>query len=841
MRPSRTSSRLCLCAALVFFFSLSLLCSAGAIDDTSVHRRRVSLDFDWRFHLGDVQGGEAFEYNDEDWRRLDVPHDWSIEGPYREDNPAGQAGGYLPTGIGWYRKELPWQDSWTSQRVIIQFDGVYMNSDVWINGRHVGKRPYGYISFWYDITEFLQKGSNLIAVRVDHSKAPSGRWYTGSGIYRHVWLTVVDPIHIPTWGTFVRTTSVTEESATVELTTEIENHTHEPQRAKLQTAIFDEQDRPVARRSSPVLIAPGETGSIEQSLLVKQPRLWSPGSPALYRVENTVLVAGEVRDSYETTLGIRDLKFTVDRGFLLNGKPLEIRGACMHHDAGPVGAAVPEDVLRRRLLLLKDMGANAVRTAHNPFAPEFYDLTDELGLMVMDEAFDGWMKAKAEFDYGIYFDEWWQRDLNDFIRRDRNHPSIIMWSIGNEVPGWKPPDQKRLVDFVKQLDPTRPVTQGRGYRGPHIDVAGFNGHGEYMKAIEKYHEQNPDQPVIGTEMTHSTHTRGVYRTKTKYRTRDNPAPWEAAKDGGKKKWEKMKDRVFPIPDLADPEVFPEANPRYHSSYDNSFVRMNIANEIRLANRLPYLLGTFRWTAFDYLGESFGWPARTENFGVMDLAGFPKDTYYLYQSQWTTKPMIHLLPHWTHPGKEGIEIPVVVYTNQPSAELMLNGKSLGEQRMGDDMRIVWQVPYQPGTLEAIARDGSAVKARKRIQTAGEPTAITLSVDRPEVTANRRDVIHVEVTIVDKQGVPVPDANHRVEFDLSGPAKIIGVENGDILDLSPHQVDYRKAFQGKCLVLVQVTEAPGRIELTTKSPRLQSASVSIESRANPPKEDLRTVRK
>ncbi len=803
-------------------FGVALAASCHAEESP---RNRVAFDFDWRFQLGDPSGAEASDFEDADWRKLDVPHDWSIEGEYREDHPAGIGGGYLPTGIGWYRKHWEWQETWAGRQVLLQFDGVYMNSDVWVNGKHVGKRPYGYISFVYDITEHLQPGKNVIAVRVDHSLAPSGRWYTGSGIYRHVWLTTVDPIHVPTWGTFVRAKNVSREGATLDVSTEVKNLSGQQEEVELETSLVDAEGKTVASTSSKVMLEAGELRTAEQSLSVKQPRLWSPDAPNLYRVVSRLKVGGATRDVYETSVGIRSLEFTVDRGFLINGKPLELQGMCMHHDAGPVGSAVPDDVLRRRLLLLKKMGVNTVRTSHNPFAPEFYAMADEIGLMVMDEPFDGWEKEKAKYDYGLYFEDWWQRDLTDFVRRDRNHPSVIIWSIGNEVQDWEPSDQRRLVDFIHALDPTRPVTQGRGYSGMQTDLVGFNGHGEFRGEIEAFHKKHPLLPIIGTEVTHTLQTRGVYRTQTWYRTRDNPAPWERTPPGPAKKWAKIKDRVNLVPDLTEEEVFPGVSPKYQSSYDNSFVRMNAREEIRMAKKLPYLLGTFRWTAFDYLGESFDWPARTANFGILDLAGFPKDHYYLYQSHWSAEPMVHLLPHWTHPGKEGVTIPVVVYTNQPNAELFLNGQSLGEKTLGDAMQLVWKVPYAAGKLEAVALDQGKVTARKSVRTAQQATALRAAADRTEVRANRRDVIHIEINVVDARGELVPEAAAPVTFKIRGPGRLIGVENGDILDMAPHKVDHRKAFRGKCLALVQVLDSTGEITVTASSPGLQASEVAV----------------
>lgn len=811
--------------------ALSLLAFSSCLDgcleaQAESVRQRSSLDFDWRFHLGDLDDAQLPGFDDLTWRSLDLPHDWSIEGAYHEDNPAGTSGAFLPTGIGWYRKHLRWEEAYRDKRVFLQFDGVYMNSEVWINGVHLGKRPYGYISFWYDLTDHLIEGDNVIAVRVDHSRAPSGRWYTGSGIYRHVWLTIVDPVHVSTWGTFVRSENITTASADLLVTTEVTNASESSSAIELESVVLDAGGAVVASSLLEQAVAPSSSVSFDQRLEIESPELWSPQHPTLYKIESIVRVDGVQRDVYETTTGIRKLEFTTERGFVLNDQPLEIQGMCMHHDAGPVGAAVPDDVLRRRLKLLKAMGVNAIRTAHNPFAPEFYAMADEMGFLVMNEAFDGWWNPKARFDYGNYFDAWWERDLTDFIKRDRNHPSVFMWSLGNEVRGWKPAQQKLLANFVRQLDSTRPITQGEGAHGKHVDVAGFNGHGEYVGAIESSHTRHPNKPIIGTEITHSAQTRGVYRTMTSYRTRDNPAPWERGRDNGRSKWEKIKNRIHHVENLAEPEVFDGVSSRYHSSYDNSFVRMNAREEIRLAQRLPYLLGTFRWTAFDYLGESFNWPARTDNFGVIDLAGFPKDHFYLYQSQWTTEPMVHMLPHWTHPGKEGTIIPVVVYTNQPRAELLLNGNSLGEQVMGEDLQLVWKVPYQPGKLKVIAKDNGTNTAKKTLRTAGEAAKIHLELDRPWLRANRRDVVHVEVTIVDDIGEPVPAADHLVEFEINGPGRLIGVENGDILDLASHKAMQRRAFQGKCLAIVQSTDETGVISIVARSSGLLSASQDVE---------------
>ncbi len=790
-------------------------------------RQHINIDFDWRFLLGDPLEARSPGYADGDWRQLDLPHDWSIEGTYDEDHPAGVRGGFLPTGVGWYRKALRWNPEWEGRRVRIVFDGVYMNSDVWINGLHLGQHPYGYTGFSYDLTPHLQEERNVIAVRVDHRLAPSGRWYTGSGIYRHVWLEVTAPVHVAHNGTYVRTPEVSERQASMLVDTEVLNEGADDQTITLDTRVLDEKGEVVAQTSTSHRVASGGGHTFAQKLEVAEPTLWSPDSPTTYSVESQVLSGEEMLDAYRTVTGFRWFEFTTDRGFVLNGVPTEIKGMCMHHDAGPVGAAVPEDVLHRRLKALKEMGANAIRTAHNPAAPELYAMANAMGFLIMDEAFDGWHREKAKFDYGLYFEQWWKKDLTSFIRRDRNHPSVVLWSIGNEVRGYTPKQQKKMVSFVHALDPTRPVTQGRGYAGGHLDVAGFNGHGEVKGSIEAFHAEHPDTPVIGTEMTHTYHTRNVYRTQTEYRTRDFPGPWEASNH--LERWEDMKSSVYIVPDLTEEEVFTDVNPHYRSSYDNCLVRMCARDQIRISRRLPYLAGTFRWVNFDYLGESYGWPARAHESGIFDLAGFPKDHVYLYQSQWSDKPMVHLLPHWTHPGKEGIEIPIVVYTNQEGAELFLNERSLGAKTFEaeDQMQLVWKVPYEPGELRVVATSGGDPVVEKAVQTADAPAAVRGTLDRETVRANRRDVVHVEIDITDKAGYLVPDAGHEVRFEIEGPANLIGVENGDILDLSPHKVPYRRAFKGKCLAMVQATDEAGLINITARAEGLEPAVLQVQA--------------
>jgi len=803
---------------------LTLIISIQFVSCTPIHsdpiRQRESIDFDWKFQLGDIDNAASEDFNDTHWRQLDVPHDWSIEGNYDESNPAGIAGAYLPTGIGWYRKNIPIENLQKEAKYFVEFDGVYMNSEVYINGKLLGKRPYGYISFSYDLTPYLKEGANSLAVRVDNSKSPSGRWYTGSGIYRHVWLTKTSNLYVPQWGTKVTSTNVTAESATIHLSGQVSNETGSSQKIEVVSTILDAKNTAIV--SSNHFVSIDVDGTFNQEFEVKKPNLWSPETPVMYALETKLFVDGILKDTYKTPFGIRAIEWKGSNGFFLNGKSIKFKGLSNHHDAGPVGAAVPDDVLYKRLKMVKDMGCNALRTTHNPFSPEFYTMCDTLGILVMDEAFDGWSTPKATHDYGNYFKDWWKRDLTDFVKRDRNHPSVVIWSIGNEVRGFTPEAQKEIVNFLKNLDNTRPITQGRGYSAPYIDIAGFNGHGELRGALEKYHKQHPDKLIIGTEITHTLQTRGVYRTKTWYRTKDNPAPWE-----NPGQFKKMEPRVFKIPDLSDKEVFPGITKKYQSSYDNSIVRIGVRDDWKRVENNDYYIGNFRWTGFDYLGESFGWPARTANFGIIDLAGFPKDHYYLYQSLWSDKPMVHILPHWTHTGKEGVKIPVVVYTNCESVELFLNGNSLGEKNMTSEGQIVWMVPYEKGELKAIAKNKGNVATEMKHTSAEKPTAVQLKTTKKSLSANRTDVLHIEVSVVDKNGTMHPDANNLIEFEITGPGKIIGVENGDILDLAPHKVKYRKAFKGKCLLLIQAMDEKGMIEINATSEGLKNTSLQIAS--------------
>ncbi|ANQ52448.1 DUF4982 domain-containing protein [Flammeovirga sp. MY04] len=783
------------------------------------YRTKKLFNNDWKFSLEADSSSILPSYNDKDWRTLNLPHDWSIEGEFKAENPSGTHGAFLPGGIGWYRNNIEIKSINKDLNYAIHFDGVYLNSDVWINGTHLGFYPNGYLGFTYDLTPYLKEGNNTITVRVDHSKLPSGRWYTGSGIYRNVWIETYHKVAVAENGTFVTTPEVSEKKASVKVKTELLNTYAKHQKVSLVSSIVDQNGKEVASQTQSFKM--GKETTSESLFDIEKPNLWSPDFPNLYQLVTEVKIKGKTVDTYNTTFGIRELEWIPNKGIYLNGQPILMKGLSNHQDAGPVGVAVPQDVWHRRLTMLKEMGCNALRTAHHPFAPEFYAMCDSMGFMVMDEAFDGWWKPKAEFDFGIYFEDYWKQHLESFVKRDRNHPSIVIWSVGNEVPKFTNEEQEKLVTELKKHDTTRPVSQGRGYKGTFIDIAGFNGHGEMRNVLEDYHKQHPDQLIIGTEITHTLQTRGIYRTKTWYRTKDNPAPWEKPSQ-----FKSLEPKVYKIPDLSEEEVFTGISKKYQSSYDNSIVRIGVRDDWNRVEEMDYYVGNFRWTGFDYLGESFNWPARTANFGIIDLAGFPKDHYYLYQSLWSDKPMVHLLPHWTHTGKEGVEIPMVAYTNCEEAELFLNGKSLGKKAMDKTHQIVWLVPYEVGSIKVIAYTDGKKMAEKKYYSASEAKAIDIQVDKLTLEANSSDVAHCEINIVDENGHFVPNADNELFFKVEGAGQLLASENGDILDMSSSKHSLtRKAFNGKCLLMVQPSKEKGVIKVTVSGKGLTPKTIKI----------------
>jgi len=792
------------------YFLLCLL--TGFVFNTFAQRGRAVLNFDnnWVFNLGDVNNGQATDVDDSKWRKLNLPHDWSIEGQFSKDNPATPEGGALPGGIGWYRKTFAVPAADKGKLIYIAFDGVYQKSDVWINGHHLGFRPNGYISFQYDLTPYLNFGpkKNVIAVKVDNSVQPNSRWYSGSGIYRNVWLTTVNKIAVKHWGTFVTTPEVSKTSATVSLQTSIHNYTGKPQQVKVVTSIFNAAGIEVTTQVATDITLQDTVATIHQELKLTKPTLWSVEHPYLYKIVTKILNNHALVDNYQTPLGVRYFNFDVDKGFSLNGKPLKILGVCDHHDLGSLGAAINTRALERQLEILKAMGCNAIRTSHNPPAPELLDLTDKMGFIVMDEAFDCWEKGKVKYDYHLYFKEWHKRDLEDQILRDRNHPSVIMWSIGNEIPQQADTSGYRLAlelaGIVHSLDVTRPITAANNDPGTRnqiiksgaVDLVGYNYHHNELAA---FHDRYPGKKFLGTETTSALETRGIYDMPS-----DSIRRWPV-KNG------KMNDD-FTV-----------------SAYDNVSARWGSTHEEtwKIIKKYDFLSGMFIWTGFDYLGEPtpYSWPARSSYFGIVDLAGFPKDVYYMYQSEWTNTPVLHLLPHWNwQPGK--IVDVWAYYNNADEVELYLNGKSLGVKRKtGDDLHVMWRVNYQPGTLKAVSRKKGNTVLTTEVKTAGPAAKLELVADRRTITANGADLSFVTVRVLDKDGNLVPDAGNTINFKLEGDAFIAGVDNGDPVNHDPFKADYRKAYNGLALAVIQAKQKAGFVKLTATSNGLQAASIQI----------------
>lgn len=774
-------------------------------------RTHVSFNQGWKFALAAGDEAALPGFDDNGWRELDLPHDWSIEGEFSQDNPATPGGGALPGGIGWYRKTFRMNAADRERLTYISFDGVYRNSEVWINGNYLGKWPYGYSSFRYELTPWLKYGEeeNVVAVKVDNSAQPNSRWYSGSGIYRNVWLTTTDKIAVDHWGTFVTTPEVSTGAALVRVSTEIRNSTGSKAILRLETTIYDADDRRVAKTETDQVEVPSTGTTVAQELTVKNPGLWSVDNPQLYRVVTTIRSGQLLADSYETVIGIRSFEFDREKGFVLNDEPVTIRGVCNHHDLGCLGAAVNTRALERQLEILKEMGCNGIRTSHNPPAPELLDLCDRMGFIVMDEAFDIWKTGKTEFDYHLDFDEWHRRDIEAMVLRDRNHPSVFIWSIGNEVmEQWERDGSgetiaTELAGIVRSLDDTRPVTAACNDPAPHnpviasgaLDLIGFNYHDTLWT---RFPETFPEGKFIGTETTSALATRGSYDMPSEV-IRRWPVRWDQPfRDGN--------------PDLTC------------SAYDNCSAPWGTTHRDswRLIRDNAFLTGMYIWTGFDYLGEPtpYWWPARSSYFGIIDLAGFPKDVYWFYQGEWTDKDVLHIFPHWNwNPGQT---VDVWAFTNCDEVELFLNGSSLGRQIKGrDDFNLIWKVPFEEGTLLGIGyRNGEEIM-RSEVHTAGEPASLALSPDRTELKADGADLSFITVTVIDGAGIQVPHADNMVTFSVEGPGTIAGVDNGSQTSMEPFRADYRKAYNGKCLVVIKTGKEKGEIRVTASSEGLPDA--------------------
>ncbi len=790
---------------------------------TAHARERQCFDKDWRFVLADSAQMSKTDYDDSRWRVLDVPHDWAIEGDFYAGNPSGAGGGALPGGIGWYRKHFTLGDCETQMsesRFFLEFDGVYMNSTVYVNGQEVGFRPYGYSSFEYDITPFVREGENVVAVRVDNSDQPNSRWYSGCGIYRHVWLTKTAPVHVAHWGVFADA-SVVKGKGRLNIEVSLENLT--------------KGTVPIVRNT---LIDPngkivGKSSGLKSVINVSKPRLWSCETPNIYNVRTEVVVGGKVIDTYETTTGFRSFKFDPQTGFWLNGKNFKLNGVCEHHDFGCLGAALNEDAMHRKLTKLKAMGVNSIRSSHNPPAPELLNMCDTMGLIVMDESFDMWRRKKTQNDYARFFDEWHERDLTDLVLRDRNHPSILMWSIGNEVlEQWSSAEAdtltleqanlilnaghdastlakdgelsvqslltQHLAEIVKRYDTSRPITAGCNEPSPNnhlfksgaIDIIGFNYHHQWVKDVPT---NFPGKPFIFSESVSALQTRGFYMM-----------PSDSVYVAPKQWW------------------LPYTDPTYMcSAYDNFHASWSSTHEETwdVVKHNAFVGGQYIWTGFDYIGEPtpYGFPARSSYFGIIDLAGFPKDSYYMYQSEWTSKPVLHLFPHWNWVPGDEIDM-WCYYNNADEVELFINGKSQGVRKKVDSHQyhVMWRVIFDPGEVKVVARKDGKEVVQQTIKTAGAPDHIRLSYDYRGKTT---DFIVAEV--VDKDGNLCPWADDEIYFIYEGEGGILGTDNGCQTSMERFTAPHRKAFFGKCLVV-----AKGKGSITAKSATLKPSWIELE---------------
>lgn len=813
-------------------------------------RERISFNEDWKFFLTkDAIDASDSMYDDAEWRTLDLPHDWSIEADFSRDNPAGTGGGALPGGHGWYRKNFKMPDSDKGKMIYIDFDGVYRNSTVWINGNLLGFRPNGYISFRYDLTPFLNYGEeeNILVVHADNAEQPNSRWYSGSGIYRNVWLVKTHPVHVDLWGTFVTTPEVTNEKATVVVETTIRNN-QDNATVEVVNKIVNASGATIAEKRHAITVAANDIQHLTETLEVPSPQRWTLADPYLYSMVTEVISNNITVDTYETPFGIRTLRWDPATGFYLNDEPTKILGVCLHHDLGCLGVAINERALTRQIEIMKEMGVNSIRTSHNPPAPELLEICDRMGILVQDESFDMWRRRKSRFDYAQYFDEWYEKDLTDQILRDRNHPSVFMWSIGNEVlEQWTHANADTLdlqqanlilnaghhVDpalledttmsvqslithtlsgVVRKLDQTRVVTAGCNevspgnhlFRSEALDVYGFNYHHQNFASFPK---DFPGKTLIISESTSGLMSRGIY--------------------------EMPSDHIYIRPDRWDiPFDLPE---HICSAYDNCHVPWGSTHETSWmeVKKYPHISGLYIWTGFDYLGEPtpYGWPSRSSFFGIVDLAGIPKDVYYMYQSEWTDKPVLHVFPHWN--WKEGQDVDIWAYYNQADeVELYLNDESMGTRSKNDStLHVCWRLKYTPGTLKVVSRKNGNEVLTRTIRTAGEAARIELIPDRSTIAADGKDLSFVTVEIRDKEGNLVPDAANLIRFSVEGEGFIAGTDNGNQNDPNSLKKPERHAFSGKAMVVIQNKGKKGTVRLKAVSDGLSDAFVDIEVVSNP----------
>lgn len=824
-------------------FLLGMMLAVCGLSASADDRRL--FDEGWQFTQTDSVKMSWFGYNDKTWRTLDLPHDWAVEGDFMATAPSGASGGALPGGIGWYRKHFNVTKADKGKKLFIDFDGVYMNAKVWINGHELGQRPYGYSSFRYDLTPHLNYGGdNVVAVRVDNSDQPNSRWYSGCGIYRHVYLVSTDNVHVSHWGTWVNAEVQASGAAVFKLDVELDNETGKSKKVTVVNTLLDASGKAVGSSSSAVKLPAGASRkAVSQSMTLKSPQLWSVERPYIYKVRTQVKVGGKVVDEYYTNTGVRSFRFDAEKGFFLNGKNMKINGVCQHHDMGCLGAAVNEDALYRQLRMLRDMGANAVRCSHNPPAPELLNMCDTMGLIVMDESFDMWHRRKTKNDYARFFDKWAERDLTDLVRRDRNHPSILMWSIGNEVlEQWSSADAdnltaeqanlilnaghdastlakdgeelspnsiltRNLCNIIRRLDNTRPITAGCNepdpgnhlFKSGALDIIGFNYHHEWVKDVPK---NFPGKPFIFSESVSALQTRDYYMMPSDS-VRKAPQEW----------WMPYTDPSFQC-----------------SAYDNMHASWSSTHEQTwdVVKHNDFVGGQFIWTGWDYIGEPtpYGFPARSSYFGIIDLAGMPKDVYYMYQGEWTDRQVCHLFPHWNWLDGQQIDL-WCYYNNADEVELFINGKSQGVRTKGaHDYHVMWRVTYEKGEAKVVARKNGKVVATDVRRTAGAPHHIRLTADKTSLAANGKSLSFVNVDIVDADGNVCPWAENQVFFELSGAARLDGVDNGNPASMERFKDNRRKAFFGRCLAVVRSAKQAGKAVLKARAYGLPDAEIEIE---------------
>lgn len=821
---------------IIFFWLVCFVMTS--CNDVVENTDPVSFNKGWRFYKGEANNAESLNFDDSFWRLLDLPHDWAIEGPFDIQYNA-RCGGLPFHGEGWYRKYFTIPKEAKGKHVTIHFDGAMYNAKIWLNGVLIGQRPNGYIGFSIDLSNHLNYGSeNLISVQLTPEDL-SSRWYPGAGIYRNTWLEINNPVHVVKWGTFITTPEITSKDASVNILTEIENTSFSNKNITIETTLYSKDGKELNSVSSDLIVNRNNITVISQDTKLLNPKLWDLKTPYLYTAKTKLFEKGKLIDTYSTTFGVRTIKYGNEFGFKLNGKSTRFQGVCLHHDLGPLGTAVNKRATERQLEIMQNMGVNAIRTSHNPPSPEQVQLCDEMGLMLQIEAFDMWEKPKVENGYSKFFNEWHEKDLRDMIRSFRNSPSVVMWSIGNEIQ--EQADKingeriaKELATICKEEDPTRPTTAGFNYYpapvknglAGAIDLVGWNYKPRKYKEVI---EQHPDWIIYGSETSSTVSSRGIYHL-----------PIE--------KYDLHESLQITSYDIIGPPWAYPPDIEFESLEKN-----------------PNNLGEFIWTGFDYLGEPtpFGgkdnstngywngnWPARSSYFGAVDLCGLPKDRFYLYQSQWTKDPMVHVLPHWNWEEMEGENIPVFSYTNCDEVELFVNGKSFGKKIKGVDKtpipinfidweggrykgdfmspyRLSWNVPYEAGELRVIGYIDGKKAVEKKIRTAGKPVKIELIPDRNLIKSDGEDMVFVTVRILDEMGNLCPNSENLIEFELEGEGKIIAVGNGNPATTDSFQSNVRKAFSGQCMVFIKATTTPGKISLKAKSNGLKETSVKIQT--------------